>query len=292
MSTASATICSCSRDGSRSDWASPNFCGIARCVSKRTRRRRAQLRARRVAAGNPERRNLTMADTSEKKIYLRQAQIGPMANFVYLVGDPATRKLAVVDPAWDVEAIRKFAESEGYDIDKILITHYHPDHLGGHMMGQNIEGAAKMLENVKAKVYVNKHEADGVKQVAGLSDSDMVKVDAGDTVKVGDLELKFLHTPGHTPGSQCFLVDGNLISGDTLFVNSCGRVDLPGSDPEAMYHSLNDTLRNLDDATVVYPGHAYSSESSTTIGDQKRHNMYMRFPTLDDFLDAMGYARR
>ena len=125
-----------------------------------------------------------MADTSN--IYLRQAQIGPMANFVYLVGDPATRKLAVVDPAWDVEAIRKFAEAEGYDIDKILITHYHPDHLGGHMMGQNIEGAAKMLEHVKAKVYVNKHEAEGVKQVAGLSDSDMVKVDAGDTVKVGD----------------------------------------------------------------------------------------------------------
>ena len=233
-----------------------------------------------------------MAESSEPKIYLRQAQIGPMANFVYLIGDPATRKLAVVDPAWDVEAIRKYVEREGYEIDKLLLTHYHPDHLGGHMMGQNIEGAAQMLEHVKVKVYVNKHEADGVKQVAGLSDSDLVKVDAGDTVKVGELEVKFLHTPGHTPGSQCFLVEGNLISGDTLFVNSCGRVDLPGSDPEAMYHSLNDTLRNLDDSTVVYPGHAYSPESSTTIGDQKRHNMYMRFPTLDDFLDAMGYPRR
>ncbi|HZC45013.1 MAG TPA: MBL fold metallo-hydrolase, partial [Candidatus Acidoferrum sp.] len=130
------------------------------------------------------------------KIFLRQAQIGPMANFVYLVGDPVTRKLAVVDPAWDVEAICKYAESEGYEIDKLLLTHYHPDHLGGHMMGQNIEGAAKMLEHVDAKVYVNKHEAEGVKQVAGLSDSDMVKVDAGDTVKVGELEVKFLHTPG------------------------------------------------------------------------------------------------
>src|SRR5258708_38729206 len=135
-----------------------------------------------------------MTDTS--KIYLRQAQIGPMANFVYLVGDPPSRKLAVVDPAWDVEAIRKFAESEGYEIDKILITHYHPDHLGGHMMGQNIQGAAKMLENVKAKVYVNKHEAEGGKPVAGLSDSDMVKVDAGETGKVGELEGKFLATPG------------------------------------------------------------------------------------------------
>ena len=229
---------------------------------------------------------------SDPTLYLRQAQIGPMANFVYLVGDSAARKLAVVDPAWDVKAICDFAEKEGYEIDKILITHYHQDHLGGHMMGQNIEGSADMLRRVKAKVYVNKHEAEGVKKVAGLSDSDLVKVDAGDVFKVGDLDVKFLHTPGHTPGSQCFLVGGNLIAGDTLFINSCGRVDLPGSDPEAMYYSLNRTLKSLDDSTVVYPGHAYSNESSSTIGKQKRTNMYMRFDTLDDFLDAMGYARR
>ncbi|HVN63791.1 MAG TPA: MBL fold metallo-hydrolase [Candidatus Binataceae bacterium] len=226
-----------------------------------------------------------------EKLYLRQAQIGPMANFVYLIGDPETHKAAVVDPAWDVDAIIEFARREGYEIDKILITHYHPDHLGGHMMGQSIEGAAQMLERIKAKVYVNKHEAEGVKLIAGLSDSDLVKVDAGDTVKIDHHELKFLHTPGHTPGSQCFLVDGNLISGDTLFVGSCGRVDLPGSDPEQMYYSLNKTLRNLDDATVVYPGHAYSPESSTTIGNQKRSNLYMRFDSLDDFLAAMGYSR-
>jgi hydroxyacylglutathione hydrolase len=228
----------------------------------------------------------------EGRLYLRQAQIGPMANFVYIVGDAATRKAAVVDPAWDVTAICDFVEREGYQIDKIMISHYHPDHLGGRMMGQSVEGAAQMLERVKAKIYLNKHEAEGAKQVAGLADSDIVKVEAGDVFKVGDLEVKFIHTPGHTPGSQCFLVEGNLISGDTLFVNSCGRVDLPGSDPEAMYYSLNRTLKALDDATVVYPGHAYSSESSTTIAEQKRHNMYMRFETLDDFLDAMGYSRR
>ncbi|MGO9607313.1 MAG: MBL fold metallo-hydrolase [Candidatus Binataceae bacterium] len=228
----------------------------------------------------------------EERLYLRQAQIGPMANYVYIIGDPASHKAAVIDPAWDVSAICDFVEKEGYEIDKILITHYHPDHLGGRMMGQSIEGAAQMLERVKAKVYVNKHEAEGVKQVAGLSDSDLVKVDAGDVFKIGDIDVTFLHTPGHTPGSQCFLADGNLISGDTLFVNSCGRVDLPGSDPEAMYYSLNQTLKKLDDSTVVYPGHAYSSESNSTIGKQKRTNMYMRFETLDDFLDAMGYARR
>jgi hydroxyacylglutathione hydrolase len=221
-----------------------------------------------------------MAD--EPRLYLRQAQIGPMANYVYILGDPVSRKVAVVDPAWDTDAICDFVEKEGYEIDKILITHYHQDHLGGHMMGQSIEGSAEMLKRVKAKVYVNKHEAEGTKRVAGLSDSDLVKVD----------DVKFLHTPGHTPGSQCFLAAGNLIAGDTLFINSCGRVDLPGSDPEAMYYSLNQTLKSLDDSTVVYPGHAYSNESSSTIGKQKRTNMYLRFETLDDFLDAMGYARR
>jgi hydroxyacylglutathione hydrolase len=227
-----------------------------------------------------------------ERLTLQQAQLGPMANFVYFIGDTVTRKAAVVDPAWDVDAIINFANREGYEIDKLLITHYHPDHLGGSMMGQNIQGAAEMLGKIKAKVYVNKAEAEGTKKVAGLSDSDIVMVDAGDVINVGEIPVKFLHTPGHTPGSQCFLVEGNLISGDTLFVNSCGRVDLPGSDPAAMYHSLNHTLKNLDDDTVVYPGHAYSSESSTTIAKQKRHNMYMRFPTLDDFLDAMGVQRR
>jgi len=231
-----------------------------------------------------------MAD--ERRLYLRQAQIGPMANYVYILGDPVSRKAAVVDPAWDTNAICTFVEREGYEIDKILITHYHQDHLGGHMMGQSIEGSADMLKRVKAKVYVNRHEAEGTKRVAGLSDSDLVKVDAGDVIKVGDIEVKFLHTPGHTPGSQCFLAAGNLIAGDTLFINSGGRVELPGSDPEAMYYSLNHTLKSLDDSTVVYPGHAYSNESSSTIGKQKRTNMYLRFETLDDFLDAMGYARR
>jgi glyoxylase-like metal-dependent hydrolase (beta-lactamase superfamily II) len=214
-----------------------------------------------------------------------------MANFVYLIGDTHTHKAAVVDPAWDVDAILEFARKEGYEIDKILITHYHPDHLGGSMMGTNVQGAADLIGKVKAKVYVNKAEAEGTKRVAGLSDSDLMVVEAGDVAKVGEIPVKFLHTPGHTPGSQCFLVEGNLISGDTLFVGSCGRVDLPGSDPKAMYYSLNHTLKNLDDATVVYPGHAYSSDSSTTIGNQKRHNMYMRFPSLDDFLDAMGASR-
>jgi len=228
---------------------------------------------------------------SSERIYLRQAQVGPMANFVYLIGDPKTRTAAAVDPAWEVDQLIELAEQDGYRIEHILITHYHPDHLGGELFGLKIQGTAALLKRIKAKVYLHKEEAEGARQIAGLSDSDIVKMDAGDTLRLGEREIKFIHTPGHTPGSQCFLVDGNLVSGDTLFVNSCGRVDLPGSDPEQMYYSLNRTLRNLDDATVVYPGHAYAPEASTTIGVQKRTNMYMRFNSVDEFLRAMGYAR-
>ncbi len=231
-----------------------------------------------------------MANTAET-LSLVQAQLGPMANYVYIIGDPTTRKAAVVDPAWEIDRIIEYVQSKDYTIEQILVTHYHQDHIGGNLFGQSIQGAAEMVGKISAKLYVNKHEAEGVKKVTGLSDSDLVKVEAGDVVKVGNLEVKYIHTPGHTPGSQCFLVEGNLISGDTLFVNSCGRVDLPGSNVEDMYHSLNHTLKNLPDETVVYPGHAYSSESSTTIANQKRHNMYMRFNNLDDFLMAMGVAR-
>ncbi len=223
---------------------------------------------------------------------LRQLLLGPMANYVYVLGDPVTRKAALVDPAWDVTQVLQTLEAGGYEVEKILITHYHPDHLGGELMGQKIEGTVQLLARIKAKVYVNKAEVPWVKRVAGLSDSDLVAVQSGDETAVGNLRIKFIHTPGHTPGSQCFLVGKRLISGDTLFIGSCGRVDLPGSDAEQMYYSLNQKLRNLDDDTVVYPGHAYAPEASSTIGREKRENPYMRFPSLDEFLRAMGYGRR
>ncbi len=216
-------------------------------------------------------------------IYLKQMELGPMQNFVYLVGDPATRECVVVDPAWEIDAIVQTAQAADMTIVGVLVTHTHQDHVGGHLFGMDIPGVEDLLEKIKAKVYVHKAEREFLK---GLG-SDLVKVDGNDALTVGRLEITFLHTPGHTPGSQCFLVDGRLISGDTLFIGSCGRTDLPGSDPAEMYYSLTQRLAKLPDETVLFPGHNYGG-SSSTVGDEKRGNPFMRFTSLGAFLGVMG----
>jgi hydroxyacylglutathione hydrolase len=223
-------------------------------------------------------------------VFFKQLELGPMQNFVYFVGDPVTRSLAVVDPAWEVDAILDEARRHDMEITHLLVTHFHPDHLGGRMMGMSVQGAADLLaKGVKAKVYIHKEEAPYVHRVTDLSDSDLHKVEGGDVVSVGQMPVKFIHTPGHTPGSQCFLVGDALVSGDTLFIGACGRVDLPGSDPKQLYESLG-TLGKLPESTRLYPGHNYASEKSSTIGEQKRRNPFMRFESVEDFLAMMGYG--
>src|SRR5688500_18031630 len=110
------------------------------------------------------------------------------------------------------------------------------------------------------KVHVHRDEAEFVQRITGTSATDLVAHDSGDVVEVGAVGIQVLHTPGHTPGSQCFLVDGMLVSGDTLFLEGCGRTDFPGSSPAAMFDSLQ-KLASLPDDTVVYPGHRYSMAS-------------------------------
>jgi glyoxylase-like metal-dependent hydrolase (beta-lactamase superfamily II) len=227
---------------------------------------------------------------TEREIFIRQLELGPMQNFVYLVGDPVARECIVVDPAWEIDRIVGAAEAADLRIVGALVTHTHQDHVGGSLeswgMPGRIPGIEELLARVPAKVYVHRAEREFLK---GLG-SDLVKVDNHDTIQVGRLTVTFLHTPGHTPGSQCFLVDGRLISGDTLFIGSCGRTDLPGSDPTEMYYSLTQRLGALPDDTVLYPGHNYGGASST-IGDEKRGNMFMRLPSLGDFLRLMGPSR-
>jgi glyoxylase-like metal-dependent hydrolase (beta-lactamase superfamily II) len=174
-----------------------------------------------------------------------------------------------------------------------LVTHYHQDHVGGSIFGMDIEGLAQLLARKPVPVHVNSNEADGLRQVTGASESDLRRCEAGDVLSLGPIRIRLLHTPGHTPGSQCFLVEeegqpGRLVSGDTLFLGSCGRVDLPGSDPAAMYRSLNETLRKLPDETLVYPGHLYSRDSEGTIGLEKQTNPFLRVSSLEQFLTFMG----
>jgi hydroxyacylglutathione hydrolase len=223
-------------------------------------------------------------------VVLKQLELGPMQNFVYLIGDAMARECVVVDPAWEIDDIVRTAEAADLRIVGALVTHTHQDHVGGSLeswgMPGRIPGVEELLARVPAKVYVHKAEREFLK---GLG-SDLVKVDNHDTLAVGRLTITFLHTPGHTPGSQCFLVDDRLVSGDTLFIGSCGRTDLPGSDPSEMYYSLTQRLGSLPDSTVLYPGHNYGGPTST-IGDEKRENPFMRFASLGEFLRVMGPKR-
>lgn len=226
-------------------------------------------------------------------LYFRQIAVGQMANFAYLVGSRSRREALAVDPAWNVDALLDTADTDGVTICGALVTHYHQDHIGGSLFGHEIEGLARLLERRSVPIHVHELEAEGVRRVSGVSASDLVRHGAGDVLDLGEVRIRLLHTPGHTPGSQCFLVEesdrpGHLVSGDTLFLGSCGRVDLPGSDPEAMYRSLTGTLEQLPDETLLFPGHHYAAEPSSTMGDQKRRNPFLRVTTLEQFLGFVG----
>ena len=221
------------------------------------------------------------------ELILEQIQVGPMQNFAYLVGSTATREVVVVDPAWDIEGLLNVINEKGYKLTASLITHYHPDHCGGSFGQNTVAGVAELLGKNSVKIYVHKLEADGLKKVTGISDSDMVKVGSGDKLRVGDMEVEFLHTPGHTPGSQCFRVKNTLVSGDTLFINGCGRVDLPGSNTQDMFHSLQ-KLATLPDDTLLLPGHNYAHVPHATMEETKKINTYMRINDLETWKMMMG----
>jgi glyoxylase-like metal-dependent hydrolase (beta-lactamase superfamily II) len=206
-----------------------------------------------------------------------------MVNFVYLIGDKSTRECMIIDPAYAVEELLSVAEQDGMKVVGALATHYHPDHVGGSMMGANIDGIATLLSKVDIPIHVQELEAQWVMRTTGVSANHLHQHQPGDIVKVGDVEICLVHTPGHTPGSQCFLVDNRLIAGDTLFLEGCGRTDLPGSNPDQMYDSLQ-TLAALPDQTVVYPGHQYSDPSSRALAEVRQTNYVFKPKTKTDWL--------
>lgn len=233
------------------------------------------------------------------RIYFRQLLAGrdiakgdpvarQMLNFVYLIGDRQSGEAVVVDPAYDIAGIVERVEADGMRLVGAMATHYHPDHVGGSFFGNTVSGVAELLERLSVPVHVQAPEAQGVAKVTGVSLGDLVQHTSGDVLTVGEVPIELIHTPGHTPGSQCFLLDDHLVAGDTLFLEGCGRVDLPGGDAEALYYSITQTLARVPDTTILYPGHLYAPEPSAPLGEVRTSNYVFRFKTLDQWRTFMG----
>lgn len=200
---------------------------------------------------------------------VHQLQVGNMQNFTYILEDEETSQAIILDPSWDLDEIKRIIEKNNLVIKYIVNTHHHFDHtIGNEAMAK--ETGAKIIQYVTSTL---KHD---------------ISVSDGDKIKFGNSELSVLYTPGHSKDSMCLVGDGKIFSGDTLFVGTCGRVDLPGGDARELYYSLIDTLRKLDDNLLMYPGHNYGTTPTSTIGEQKRMNLVMQPRTEQEFLEMMG----
>ncbi len=236
---------------------------------------------------------------TDDRFYFRQllsgrdfAEDNPMAaqmvNFVYLIGDRETKEAIVVDPAYDPAGILEVLEADGMTCVGMLGTHYHADHVGGSMMGFELQGAAELLEQINVPLHVQADEADFVKKVTGLTDVNLVQHNGSSAIDVGEIAIELLHTPGHTPGSQCFLVENRLVAGDTLFLQGCGRTDLPGGDPEQLYRSLTTVLSKVPDDAILFPGHQYSPAPSATMGQTRKDNFVFAPSSAEEWLAMFG----
>lgn len=234
----------------------------------------------------------------EDRLYFRQLLAGhdfaagdpiatQMRNFAYLIGDRETGEAVMVDPAYAAGDLLDTLEADDMRLSGVLVTHHHPDHVGGSMMGFELKGLAELLERVSVPVHVNTYEAQWVSRVTGIALTDLTTHSHGDVVTVGDIPIELLHTPGHTPGSQCFLLDGRLVAGDTLFLDGCGRTDFPGGDVDEMFRSLQQ-LAALRGDPIVFPGHWYSAEPSAGLEEVKRTNYVYRVSDADQWRALMG----
>ena len=198
-----------------------------------------------------------------------QVPVGTFQNFSYIIGDPDTKKAALVDPAWEADRLLSLCQNSGLSVSHVINTHSHHDH---------VEGNDAVVGRTHAKVVA--HQSSPVRKDLSVND--------GDTIEVGSLVVKAIHTPGHCPDHICLLVDGKVLTGDTLFVGECGRTDLVGGDAGAMYDSLFDKLMILDDSIEVYPGHDYGRKPSSTIGEERRTNYTLKPRSKEEFIKFMA----
>ena len=207
-------------------------------------------------------------------VLVRQLKLGPMENFIYLIACPQTKHAIIVDPAWNIDTVLEEAQKENFSIQGVFATHTHFDH---------VNGLDDVLEVLDIPVYVHTAEYDKL----GIAGSKRRKTVDGDKISLGDFTFEVMHSPGHSKGGQCLIAGNHLISGDTLFIDDCGRTDLPSGDIKEMFHSLS-RIKGLPDGMVLLPGHHYSSATSASLKEIKRSNLALRANTYQEFLQMMG----
>jgi hydroxyacylglutathione hydrolase len=199
-----------------------------------------------------------------------QIPVGQMANFTYILADENTGESAVIDPSWDLEKIFAILNKNGWKVKYIINTHTHFDHILGNEQVAAVTGA-KIIQH---KESTEKYD---------------LPVEDGQIIEVGKIVIRIVHTPGHSKDSISLVVDDELVlTGDTLFVGNCGRVDLPGSDASEMHHSLFEKIAKLQESLVVYPGHDYGSKKTSTIAEEKRTNYVLKARSKEDFVRFMA----
>jgi glyoxylase-like metal-dependent hydrolase (beta-lactamase superfamily II) len=208
---------------------------------------------------------------NQKSYSIHALELGPMENFVYLIEDHATKRAAIVDPAWDVNEVIKLARQHGVTITDILLTHSHHDH---------INGINDVLKEYDAQLHLLKEEAQFWGQHMDLP----TLHHGGDHIQLGKTDISILHTPGHTPGSACYHINNDLITGDTMFVFGCGRCDLRGGDPEVMFNTLKHIKIDLPENTIIHPGHNYATQATSTLAEEIEGNPFLHFDDSESFV--------
>ena len=198
-----------------------------------------------------------------------QIEVGNLRNFSYIIGDDETLIGVIIDPGFDVEKLINSVLKMKLKIKYIINTHEHSDHISGNK-DFVIKIGAKIVAHKYSKIYKD------------------ISVEDEDIIKIGKTNIKIIHTPGHSPESICLLVDNKLITGDTLFVGECGRIDLPGGSAEDLYHSFFDKIMKLEDDIEVYPGHNYGNKPFSSIGFEKKTNYVLKKRTKQEFLRFMN----
>lgn len=209
---------------------------------------------------------------SDKPYTIDAMELGPMENFVYLISDTKTGRAAVVDPAWDIPTVLARAQQRGVIITDILLTHSHHDH---------INGIEQVLAKFDAQLHLSKAEA----QFWGKHLDLPTLHHGGDIIRLGSTEIQMMHTPGHTPGSACYRLGNDVITGDTMFVYGCGRCDLSGGDPNIMYATLTRMADELPPETCILPGHNYSVTPTSTMAEQVAGNPFLHFDDQAEFVE-------